>query len=209
MKIEIKNNHFTLHPSGALFWEEQAVLLISDVHLGKIAHFRKHGLAVPSTAIPENFNRLDEVVNFFNPKTIIFLGDLFHSEINSEWNFFCDWVHKMNVEIILVEGNHDVISKRHYCDLNIGIFPKLFIDGFLLTHHPTETDGYFNFCGHIHPGIKLRDVGRGVLKLACFFKRGEQMILPAFGEFTGNYFIKLQEKDAVYAIANNEVIRVI
>lgn len=209
MKINIRNNEFHLHASGALFWVAQNTLLISDVHLGKIAHFRKHGLAIPSMAIGENFKRMDEVVALFRPSTIIFLGDLFHSELNNEWHFFCDWVHETNVEIILVEGNHDIISKRHYCDLNITVFPKLVIEEFLLTHHPTETEGFFNFCGHIHPGIKLRDLGRQSLKLPCFFQKENQMILPAFGEFTGNYFMKPEENDSVYAIANDTVIQVV
>lgn len=208
MEINIRNNEFHLHSSGAVFWKQQNTLLISDVHLGKIAHFRKNGLAIPSMPIGENFKRMDEVVALYNPATIIFLGDLFHSELNNEWNFFCDWVHKTQVELILVEGNHDIISKRHYCDLNIVVFPKLFIGDFLLTHHPTETDGFYNFCGHIHPGIKLRDLGRQALKLACFFQRENQLILPAFGEFTGNYFMKPQENDSVYAIANDTVIKV-
>lgn len=208
MKIEIKNNNFTLHPGGAIFWEEQNTLLVSDVHLGKIAHFRKHGIAIPGKAIHENFKKLDEVVVVFNPESIIFLGDLFHSKINNEWMLFCDWVNKMRLEIILVEGNHDIISNEHYCDLNIAVYPELIIDNFLLTHHPKETKGLFNFCGHVHPGIKLKDLGRQSMKLACFFKKENQMILPAFGEFTGNYFMKPTENDAIYAIANNEVIRV-
>ncbi|MDI1316412.1 ligase-associated DNA damage response endonuclease PdeM [Flavobacterium sp.] len=209
MEIEIRNNKFTLHPSGSVFWKEQNVLLISDVHLGKIAHFRKNGLAIPESAILENFVRLDEVVELFNPKRIIFLGDLFHSVINNEWHFFADWVRKTTAEIILVEGNHDIIAKQHYSDLNIVIHSKLILEDFLLTHHPTESEYYFNFCGHIHPGIKLKDLGRQALKLACFFNKEKQMILPAFGEFTGNYFLRPQENDRVYAIANNEVIKIV
>ena len=208
MKIEIKNNNFTLHYSGALFWEEENTLLISDVHLGKIAHFRKHGIAIPGNAIGENFKRLDEVVILFNPKKVIFLGDLFHSKLNNEWKLFCDWVHKMRLEIILIEGNHDIISKQHYCDLKIVVYPKLIISDFLLTHHPTETKGLFNFCGHIHPGIKLKDLGRQSMKLACFFNKKHQLILPAFGEFTGNYFMKPTTNDKIYAIVNSEVLRV-
>jgi DNA ligase-associated metallophosphoesterase len=209
MKIEIKNNNFTLHPGGAIFWEEKKTLLISDVHLGKIAHFRKHGLAVPSTAIAENFKRMDEVVELFHPDKIIFLGDLFHSKMNNEWKLFVDWVIKVQAEIILIEGNHDIIAKQNYRDLDIAIFSELIIDTFLFTHHPVENDWFFNFCGHLHPGIKLKDVGRQSLKLACFFRKERQLILPAFGEFTGNYFIKPDENDRVYAIANNEVIRVV
>lgn len=209
MEIEINNNNFTLHSSGGIFWQEKNILLISDVHLGKIAHFRKHGLAIPENAIVENFKRLDEIVGLFNPEKIIFLGDLFHSKINTEWNLFAYWVHKTQAEIILVEGNHDIIDQQNYSDLNIEIHKELIIEDFLLTHHPVENDLFFNFCGHLHPGIKLRDLGRQSLKLACFFRKQKQLILPAFGEFTGKYFIKPDENDRVYAIAKNEVIRVI
>jgi DNA ligase-associated metallophosphoesterase len=208
MEIQIRNNNFTLHASGSVFWEEQNSLLISDVHLGKIAHFRKNGLAIPGNAIAENFKRLDEVVALFNPYRIIFLGDLFHSKINNEWKFFANWVNGISSKIILVEGNHDIIAKQYYTELDIDIFPKLIIDEFLLTHHPTETDQVFNFCGHIHPGIKLKDLGRQSMKLPCFFRKENQMILPAFGEFTGEYFLTPGEKDQVYAIAKDEVIQV-
>jgi DNA ligase-associated metallophosphoesterase len=208
MEIEIRHNSFTLHPSGALFWEEQNTLLISDVHLGKIAHFRKHGLAIPGNAIAENFKRLDEVVELFIPYKIIFMGDLFHSKINNEWKLFADWVNGISSKIVLIEGNHDIIGKLHYEELDIEIYPKLIIDEFLLTHHPTETDQVFNFCGHIHPGIKLKDLGRQSIKLPCFFRKKNQMILPAFGEFTGKYFLKPKENDKVYAIARDKVIRV-
>lgn len=209
MEIEINNNNFTLHSSGGIFWQEKNILLISDVHLGKIAHFRKHGLAIPENAIVENFNRLDEIVELFIPEKIIFLGDLFHSTINTEWNLFAYWVHKTQAKIILVEGNHDIIDQQNYSDLNIEIHKQLIIDDFLLTHHPVENDWFFNFCGHLHPGIKLRDLGRQSLKLSCFFRKQKQLILPAFGEFTGKYFIKPDENDRVYAIAKNEVIRVV
>jgi len=209
MKIEIRNNNFILHPSGTIFWEQQKILLISDVHLGKIAHFRKNGLAIPENAILENFRRLNVVLDLYNPNTIIFLGDLFHSKINNEWHFFTDWVSKLSAEIILVEGNHDIIAKQNYADLNIALHPKLLIEEFLFTHYPTDTDEFFNFCGHIHPGIKLKDLGRQALKVACFFKKKNQMILPAFGEFTGNYYLKPEINDSVYAIANNQIIKVV
>lgn len=208
MKIELRNNSFILHASGAVFWEDQKILLISDVHLGKVSHFRKHGLAIPGNAIIENFKRMDQVIEFFRPEKIVFLGDLFHSKINSEWKFFEDWVAKIEPGIILIEGNHDIISRQNYINLNIDVCQKLGFGDFLMTHHPKETEGMFNFCGHIHPGIKLKDLGRQPLKLACFFRKENQLILPAFGEFTGNYFMQPEENDRVYAIAHNEVIRV-
>lgn len=208
MEIKIIDNNFILHYSGVIFWKEQNALLISDVHLGKIAHFRKNGLAIPGKAILENFKKMDAVLEVFNPRKIIFLGDLFHSKINNEWKLFDQWVKKTSREIILVEGNHDIIDKQLYASLNIVIHNKLVIEGFLLTHHPDDNEVLFNFCGHIHPGVKLNDVGRTVMKLPCFFQKNRQLILPAFGEFTGNYFIKPEENDRVYAIANTDVVRV-
>ena len=208
MKITINNQSFILHQSGAVFWEEEKILLISDVHLGKVAHFRKHGMAVPEAAIFENFSRLSLVLSTFNTKTIIFLGDLFHSTINNEWGFFSEWVNRHSKQIILIEGNHDIIAKQKYSDLNIEIYSELVIDNFLLTHHPTEKKGFFNFCGHLHPGIKLKGLGRQFLSLPCFFRKTNQLIFPAFGEFTGNSYLIPTENDRVYAIAKDEIIEV-
>jgi DNA ligase-associated metallophosphoesterase len=209
MTININNQTFTLHQFGAVFWEEQSILLISDVHLGKVAHFRKHGMAIPNDAIFENFKRLNVVVDLFKPKTVIFLGDLFHSKINMEWELFADWTKTMQQEIILIEGNHDIIAKHHYEDLNIKMDSELAIDHFIFTHHPTEREDFFNFCGHIHPGIKLKGIGKQYLNLSCFFRKPNQMILPAFGAFTGNFYLIPTENDLVYGITKDGVFQVV
>lgn len=209
MKIKINNFTFVLHQYGAVFWEEKNALLISDVHLGKVAHFRKHGMAIPNNAIFENFSRLNVVVHFFKPEKIIFLGDLFHSKINKEWELFQNWSKEIEQEIILIEGNHDIIAKHNYEDLGITIYSELVIDTFLLTHHPTEKEGFFNFCGHIHPGIKLKGKGRQFLNLSCFFRKPNQMILPAFGEFTGNFYLIPTQNDMVYGISSEGVFEII
>lgn len=205
MIITIQNQTFNLHPSGALFWETQQLLLISDVHLGKVSHFRKHGVAIPNNAITENFTRLTNVVEIYKPEKVIFLGDLFHSSKNQEWNLFEEWVACCVSELILIAGNHDIIDKKHYTDINITVLQFLEIDGFLLTHHPTEKRGWFNFSGHIHPGVILRGFGGQSLKLPCFFQKENQMILPAFGEFTGKHILKPDHDDIIYAIAGDQI----
>lgn len=202
------NQEFILHPLGGMFWVEKSLLLISDVHLGKVNHFRKFGAAVPRQAIHKNFLLLDQIVADFNPFQICFLGDLFHSSLNKEWEFFENWVAKTPAEIILVSGNHDIISPLLFEKLNIEIYQEWVLDDFLLTHHPEERDGLFNFCGHIHPAIKLKGYGRQNLRLSCFFKTKSQLILPAFGEFTGTYTLKPKKKDEVYVIVENEVIKI-
>ena len=204
----INGQIFTIHSSGALFWNEKNTLLIADVHLGKITHFRKNGFAIPNDALHKNFEKLIEVVNFFNPSTILFLGDLFHSTKNSEWDLFVQWSKECTCEIILIAGNHDIIDAKNYEKNGIKVVDYIRIDDFLLTHHPTEVKGMFNFSGHIHPGIVLRGLGRGHLKLPCFFQRKNQMILPTFGAFTGLGIMKPQEGDVIFAVTKEEIVQI-
>lgn len=77
MQIEIRGEHFQLLTQKAIFWEETQTLLIGDLHLGKITHFRKEGIALPPNAIDNNFKRLNELVQSTGATRIIFLGDLF------------------------------------------------------------------------------------------------------------------------------------
>lgn len=206
--IVLNNQTFTMHCSGALFWEEKSTLVVSDIHFGKVSHFRKHGAAVPLKAIEKNFILLEAIVNHFQPKHICFLGDLFHSSINTEWNMFESWVAKTAAQLFLVTGNHDIISPLKYEALGVEVISEMVTQDFLFTHHPEEREGLFNFAGHIHPSIKLKGSGKQFLKLACFFKSNNQMILPAFGEFTGTYSLQPTKENEVYVITKDEIFKI-
>ncbi|ARN78640.1 metallophosphoesterase [Nonlabens spongiae] len=206
LEIKIHDQNFVLHPSGACFWEEQDVVLLADVHLGKSAHFRKHGMAVPSTADDVEYDKLNAVIEYFNPDSIWFLGDLFHSYQNAEWHYFEQWVRMQQIEIVLVMGNHDIISRDHFKALGIKTYDILNAGKFYFTHHPQEVAGRFNFSGHIHPAVKLQGVGRQKVKLPCFFQSETGMILPAFGDFTGTYCMTPVKGNKIYAVADDEVV---
>lgn len=208
LDIQIRKNHFILHSSGAMFWQEKNMLLISDVHLGKATHFRKHGIAIPPNAVLGNFVQLTNVANYFNAEIICFLGDLFHSEINTEWQLFEDWINQRPEKFILIVGNHDILVPEKYENIGMAIAKELLVKDFLFTHEPEDRDGYFTFCGHVHPGVTLRGKGRQLLDLPCFFQTKTQIILPAFGEFTGKYMPEASEHDSIYAITKEEVILV-
>lgn len=206
--LNILDQNFQMHASGVLFWEEQSMLLISDVHLGKVSHFRKFGAAVPQQAVQKNFTAMDDAIAYFQPKTVVFMGDLFHSSLNMEWELFQTWVATQSASIILVSGNHDIISPLRYEELGIEVVEELISHQFLLTHHPEEREGFFNFCGHIHPAIKLTGFGRQTVRLPCFYKSPMQLILPAFGEFTGTYTLEAKKDCEVYALLGDTVLPV-
>ena len=206
--LEIQKQQFDLHPAGVLFWKEQQALLLSDLHLGKISHFRKYGAAVPQKAIDGNYALLNSCLAHYKPEIIYFLGDLFHSYMNTEWQFFESWVQQNPGNKVLIAGNHDIISHHKYESLGIRVVPEALVGSFLLTHKPEARDGYFTIAGHVHPGVRLEGKGRQRLRLPCFFKSPHQLILPAFGTFTGMHALEKGVENEVYAIADRQVIKI-
>lgn len=204
-EIEILNNSFELHPSGAIYWKDTQQLFIADLHIGKVSHFRKSGLAVPQEAVATNFRKLDEVVNFFQPESIYFLGDLFHSYKNNEWNFLEIWLNTQLASCHLIIGNHDIHDIKNFPEVNFLVHEKLESTQFIFTHEPQESPIKFNFCGHVHPGIVLRGAGLQREKTPCFAQYNNQLILPPFGEFTGLHSINLQECRHVYVTFGSKV----
>ncbi len=74
---QVFNNTFLLSAHRTVFWEEEKTLILSDLHLGKSGHFRKSGIAIPQNIMKEDLQRLLSEVQFYQPKKIIIVGDLF------------------------------------------------------------------------------------------------------------------------------------
>lgn len=209
MDIELWDEQFGLCPQKAVFWKSQKTLLLSDLHLGKINHFRKAGIPVPSKANDHNLEIFIDLINLCKPSRIICLGDLFHSHYNTEWEVFGEVVkHFSPITFDLVLGNHDIMGRHQYIRKGIVVHDTLRMGKFLLTHHPLDCvpDDTYNIAGHIHPGVSLKGKGRQSLTLPCFYFGLKQAYLPAFGKFTGLARITPTKADKVYIVAENKVM---
>ena len=206
--ISIHTNHFVLHPSGGVYWKEKQTWLLADIHLGKVAHFRKNGIAVPREAEGSFYQKMEEILPLFPVKRILFLGDLFHSFQNNEWYLFEAWVKQQSFKMVLITGNHDVIPKWKFKGLGLEVVPQLEEASFLFHHFPDQDTQVFVFCGHVHPGVRLQGVGRQQIKLPCFYHNPSQLILPAFGAFTGLHILKPKLEDHIYVTTGKEVMEI-
>lgn len=207
-ELSIYEEKLVIDSSKVLFWPKKSMLLISDLHLGKVAHFRKHGLPVPAKAGQQNFVKLEELIKKYMPRRVVFLGDLFHSDLNSEWLMFKAFIKDFKaIRFELVIGNHDIFEEKHYQGMTIHN-PYLEEPPFLFSHHPLDDlpEEWYNICGHIHPAIRLKGKGRQGLQMPCFYFGKQQAILPAFGAFTGTAKIYPVKGDLVWGIMKEELL---
>jgi len=208
-KFMLCSQTFYLFPEKVIYWEEQKSILIADLHLGKAAHFRKEGIAIPEVLMEKSLEKLDKVIEFLDIESIIFLGDLFHSEWNSDWSTFRNWISNYSYKFILVKGNHDILQPQKYLEAGMVLKEEPWRLGpFNLSHHPLEEEAdVYNLCGHLHPGIKLKGKGRQRVTLPCFYFGEKKGVLPAFSNFSGKHLLKINKTDVVFGITDQKVLR--
>lgn len=210
--LNLKNTRLLLLPEKAIYWPKRDTMLVADLHIGKSAHFRKHGIAVPDEVAQSNLNKLDVILERTSPKHLIILGDLFHSDINKEWQQFVEWrqAHPQ-LEVSLVVGNHDILDQQNYHAGRINVFQKMSLEPFQFVHDIEElkgqaSKGKYVLSGHIHPAVQLNGKGRQRMKLPCFYFGSDYGILPAFGGFTGTHVIEPEERDRVFMIVDSKIM---
>jgi uncharacterized protein len=212
MNIEIKGHSLTMHPEKGLTMMADKLLVLADLHFGKINHFRKSGIPVPTKANDRNSEFLIDLINRVKPQRVIFLGDLFHSHYNEEWEVLGQVLHHFSAcSFELVRGNHDIMSNLQYDRYKMQVHEDaLKIGPFIFTHEPLEkTEGdFYNIAGHIHPGVHLSGNGRQSLTLPCFYFSQHQCIMPAFGSFTGLAKINPKKEDQIFVIAEGKILKV-
>ncbi len=203
----IRDQQLWLSPDRCIFWEEERSLIVSDLHFGKTGHFRKSGIGVPQAVYREDLQRLLALVQYFQPRQLLVVGDLFHSRENKELELFQRWRNDLaGLAVRLIMGNHDILGEEWYRQAGIEVIPKqLQIGDFLFVHDIEDADAgdrtdLYSFSGHIHPGIRINGMGRQSIHLPCFYFGASYAVLPAFSRFTGTVSIEPERNDNVFAI---------
>ncbi len=113
--LQVHNDqHFWLSHFRCMYWEQQKMLIMADLHLGKLGHFRKNGFALPQGE-SRDLAVLDQAIFMFKPNSLLIIGDMFHSKLNQEIQQFSVWRKKYPLlEIVLIKGNHDVLPQKWY-----------------------------------------------------------------------------------------------
>ncbi|MEO6346707.1 MAG: ligase-associated DNA damage response endonuclease PdeM [Aquaticitalea sp.] len=209
-EISIHEEILTLTNQRAIVWKREQTLVVSDLHIGKTAHFRKAGIAIPSTILYNDLQRLKFLIAYFQIQTILIVGDLFHAGKNKDIDVFHQWMLQFDtVKFELIKGNHDRLSQAFYASLNITIYQKYKdIAPFRFVHDATQCNSdHFCISGHTHPGAILKGRGKQFLKLPCFEVGENILVLPAFSEFTGLNTKKSSETSICFAFTESSLFK--
>ena len=179
--------------SGALFWEEPGLLVVSDLHLEKGSSFAARGVLLPPYDTVATLGRLAAVVGRYNPRMVIALGDSFHDRAAHQ-RLACsdreaiaalqegrDW--------IWISGNHDPALPK---SLGGVVATEVAIGPIVFRHEPTGACG--EIAGHLHPKARVSARGRS-MERRCFASDGMRAVMPAFGAYAGGLSIR----DAAFA----------
>lgn len=199
-----------LLPEAAVILTETRTLVVADLHLGKSAAFRSHGLPVPEGDTARDLARLLELARRHSVREVIVAGDLFHApsgitpEIDAEISRF---LQDLAVPFHLVEGNHD--AKIKTLPARLQALPSMDRGDIRIIHDPAHAGtAPFHIAGHWHPIARIRDGKRTSLRLPCFLLRENTLILPAFGTFTGGAVIPCESQDRIYVPLRDRVVEV-
>lgn len=185
--IPVLQEQFIITNQAVLFWERQRALILSDLHLGKAAHFRRNGIAMPVQLALQDLDRLDTLINHYAAEQVIVVGDLVHAGANKEVALFTALTHKHGqVSFTLIRGNHDRLSEDQLWAIGIQeVYDELNLEGITFSHDTVQYPVPFVVSGHIHPGVDIVFHTRQRMRFPCYVVTPHQLILPAFSRFTG------------------------
>jgi DNA ligase-associated metallophosphoesterase len=185
LAFEVAGERLSLSPCGALWWEDQGVLVVSDLHLEKGSAYAARGQMLPPYDTRATLRRIAALADTLEPAIIVSLGDSFHDRharlrmsledvrVIRQLTNRCDWV--------WIEGNHD---PRPPADLGGRSAGELRIGSLVFRHEPSPGPARGEVAGHLHPCARVGGRG-GSVRARCFASDGERLVMPAYGALTG------------------------
>jgi DNA ligase-associated metallophosphoesterase len=183
---------------GALYWPDQRLLAVADLHLEKGSGFASRGSLLPPYDTADTLCRLARVVARYAPRTVVALGDNFHDGGGGNRIAPSDRTALAGLqsgrEWIWIAGNHDPrpmagVGGEHLEVLKLGMLT--------FRHAPSLDVAGGEISGHLHPVAVVVARGRG-LRRRCFISNAARMVMPAFGAYAGGLNVRHRAFAAIF-----------
>jgi uncharacterized protein len=182
-------------PAGAIYWPEEKLLAVADLHLEKGSSFARRGVLLPPYDTAATLGRLAQLIARYAPRLVIALGDNFHDRDGAGRLADADRANlhalQRGRDWLWVAGNHD---PNPAAGIGGAFAGAITVGALSFRHLPTATPVEGELCGHLHPCARVSRRGRTVTR-RCFAANKDRIVLPAFGAYTGG----LNVRDAAFA----------
>jgi hypothetical protein len=171
--------------AGALYWPEEGLLVVADLHLEKGSSFARRGQLLPPYDTTETLARLARLIAHYAPRVVITLGDNFHDGGGHARLSAADRASltalQRGRDWIWITGNHDPDPAEGIG----GSFGATLTFGKLqFRHEPSNDAPEGEIAGHLHPVARIARRG-SVIRRRCFATDGNRLVMPAFGAYAG------------------------
>jgi DNA ligase-associated metallophosphoesterase len=184
--------------AGALYWPDESLLVVADLHLEKGSSFARHGTLLPPYDTTETLSRLARLIARYAPRIVISLGDSFHDGGGPARLVAQDRASlaalQRGRDWIWITGNHDPDPAE---GIGGAFGATLCIGALQFRHEPSRDAPEGEIAGHLHPVARIAQRGRAVSR-RCFATDGGCLVMPAFGAYTGGLNIRDRAFAAVF-----------
>ncbi len=214
---------FVADPMGALYWREERLLAVADLHLEKGSAYAARRVFLPPYDTTATLAALGALIARYAPRAVLALGDSFHDVEGAvrlsgpdraalyRMQHGRDW--------IWIAGNHDPHLSAELGGVRIA---ELEIAGIAFRHRPEAQAGSPEIAGHLHPTARVAGVG-GSVRRRCFVSDAIRCVLPAFGAYAGGLnlcddafatlfrrggrvFVHVLGRERIYRVAQNQCL---
>jgi DNA ligase-associated metallophosphoesterase len=176
--------------AGALYWPDERLLVVADLHLEKGSAFAARGVLLPPYDTATTLARLAKLIERYAPHLVVALGDSFHDGGGparmADISRAALMALQRGRDWLWIAGNHDPdpsdgIGGRFASSLALG--PLTF------RHEPSSNRSDGEIAGHLHPQARIAQRGRAVSR-RCFAGDDNRLVMPAFGAYAGGLNVR-------------------
>ena len=174
-RLRVAGTDLAADCAGALYWAEEGLLVVADLHLEKGSSFARRGMLLPPYDTTETLARLARLIARHAPRIVVALGDNFHDGDGPARLSAADRASlaalQRGRDWVWIAGNHDPDpAAGHRRDLRRDAEHRR-------AHVPpralarSRADG--EIAGHLHPVARIVQRGRAVSR-RCFAADGKR-----------------------------------
>ncbi len=177
-------------PAGALYWPDERLLVVADLHLEKGSAFAARGVLLPPYDTATTLARLARLVERYAPRLVIALGDSFHdgggpARMDGGSRVALKALQRGR-DWVWIAGNHD----PDRCEgIGGGFADVLAVGALSFRHRPAAAASDGEIAGHLHPVARITRRGRAVSR-RCFAADARRLVMPAFGAYAGGLNVR-------------------